>query len=185
MRTKYATAVAAPTTIAPDPTRTHRPRTSEQPIHAMYGYIYVADKMEGLILVGAGTTLDGNPLNNFLERELTFNPDGILNGARGITIVGHLCLHLLRRRPGGRRARRPEAPDGRRRSSASRSCSKPRAVQVQFRYGFVCDEEGIKVLDVTDLAQPRPVGDAAAGATPTTSTWPAPTPTSRPASRGW
>src|SRR6202023_2642538 len=27
--------------------------------------------------------------------------------------------------------------------------------QVQFRYGYVCDEEGIKVLDVTDLANPR------------------------------
>ena len=30
----------------------------------------------------------------------------------------------------------------------------PDAVQVQFRYAFVCDEEGVKVLDVTDLAQP-------------------------------
>src|SRR5262249_14769242 len=33
----------------------------------------------------------------------------------------------------------------------------PRAVQVQFRYGYVCDEEGVKVLDVTDLTKPRPV----------------------------
>ena len=31
----------------------------------------------------------------------------------------------------------------------------PRAVQVQFRYGFVCDDEGIKVLDVTQLDHPR------------------------------
>jgi hypothetical protein len=31
---------------------------------------------------------------------------------------------------------------------------KPRAVQVQFRYAYLCDEEGIKVLDVTDLATP-------------------------------
>jgi hypothetical protein len=30
----------------------------------------------------------------------------------------------------------------------------PHAVQVQFRYAFVCDEEGVKVLDVTDLAHP-------------------------------
>ena len=32
--------------------------------------------------------LDGNPLNNFLKRDVTFNPDGILNGAASITIVG-------------------------------------------------------------------------------------------------
>ena len=71
----------------------------------MYGYIYVTDRDEGLILVPAGTLLDGNPLNNFLGRELTFNPDGILHGARAITIVGNLCVHLLRRRPRGRLAR--------------------------------------------------------------------------------
>jgi hypothetical protein len=35
----------------------------------------------------------------------------------------------------------------------------PVAVQVQFRYAFVCDEHrGLVVLDVTDLAQPRHVG---------------------------
>jgi hypothetical protein len=33
----------------------------------------------------------------------------------------------------------------------------PKAVQVQFRYAFVCDNEGLKVLDVTDVAHPRPV----------------------------
>src|SRR5438034_7131313 len=32
-----------------------------------------------------------------------------------------------------------------------------RSVQVQFRYAYACDEEGIKVLDVTDLAKPVPV----------------------------
>ena len=35
---------------------------------------------------------------------------------------------------------------------------KPRAFQGQFRYGYVCDEEGIKVLDVTNPAVPRPLG---------------------------
>ena len=34
VRTSYATAVAAPTTIAPDPTRTHQPENHEQPVHA-------------------------------------------------------------------------------------------------------------------------------------------------------
>ena len=107
--TQYATAVAAPTTIAPDPTRTHRPENHEQDVHALYAYIYVADKFEGLILVGAGTLLDGNPLNNFLKRELTFNPDGILCGARAITIVGTYAYICCDAGLGRRVARRSEA----------------------------------------------------------------------------
>ena len=31
----------------------------------------------------------------------------------------------------------------------------PRAVQTQFRYAFACDTEGVKVLDITDLAHPQ------------------------------
>ncbi len=34
----------------------------------------------------------------------------------------------------------------------------PHAVAIQFRYAFVCDAEGVKVLDVTDLARPRRTG---------------------------
>jgi hypothetical protein len=30
----------------------------------------------------------------------------------------------------------------------------PHAVAVQFRYAYVCDEEGVKVLDITDPAKP-------------------------------
>ena len=38
----------------------------------------------------------------------------------------------------------------------------PVAVQIQFRYAFVCDEhKGLVVLDVTDLHQPRPIAGAA------------------------
>jgi hypothetical protein len=156
VRTSYATAVAAPTTIAPDPTRTHRPENFESSVHALYGYVYVTDRDEGLILVPAGTLLDGNPLNNFLGRELTFNPDCILKGARGITIVGtfayiscdaglvvvslddpkHPCVTAVVGEPFIKHARN---------------------VQVQFRYAYACDAEGVKVLDVTDLAHPQPV----------------------------
>ena len=28
-------------------------------------------------------------MNNFLKREVTFNPDGLLSGAKHVTIVGH------------------------------------------------------------------------------------------------
>ena len=89
VRTKYATAVAAPTTIGPRPDadplrREPRGRRSTRCTATSTS----TDKYEGLILVGAGTMLDGNPLNNFLKRELTFNPDGLLSGANAITIVG-------------------------------------------------------------------------------------------------
>src|SRR5262249_54121015 len=64
--TKPPTAVAAPCTPAPDPTRSHYIENCEGRIHPMYGNIYVTDKYEGLIVIGAATTIDGNPLNNFL-----------------------------------------------------------------------------------------------------------------------
>lgn len=156
VRTSYATAVAAPTTIAPDPTRTHRPENREPAVHPAYGYLYVADRDEGLILVPAGTLLDGDPTNNFLARELTFNPGEILRGARALTFVGTYayvgcdaglvvvdlddpkrpCVTAVIGRP---------------------FLDHPRAVQAQFRYVFTCDSGGVKVLDITDPAHPRPV----------------------------
>ena len=155
--TKYATAVAAPTTIAPDPTRTHRPENKEQSVHPLYAYIYVTDKCEGLILVGAGTLLDGNPMNNFLERALTYNPDGILNGAKNIAIVGtyaYICcdagLVVVALDD-------PLHPHITAVLGEEQHIHHPHAVQVQFRYGFVCDEEGVKVIDTTHLAQPQQV----------------------------
>ncbi|WP_197446351.1 LVIVD repeat-containing protein [Tautonia plasticadhaerens] len=88
VRTEYATCVTAPTTLAPDPTRHHFPENREPSISATYGYLYVGDKYEGIIVVGASSLLDGNPLNNFLKRELTYNPNGILCGTRKITFFG-------------------------------------------------------------------------------------------------
>ena len=163
--TKYATAVAAPTTIAPDPTRTHKPENHERPVPMMYAYIYVVDKYEGLILVGAGTLLDGNPLNNFLQREVTFNPNNILAGARNITIVGtyaYICCDagLVVVSIEDAKKLKVTAIIG----NAQLKC--PTAVQVQFRYGFVCDADGLEVLDCTKLDQPQLVSSLhLAGAT--------------------
>jgi len=156
VRSKYATGVAAPTTIAPDPTRLQDPTNEESAVHPMYAYIYFTDREEGLILVGAGTLLDGNPVNNFLERALTFNPNNLLKGASSITIAGtyaYICcdagLVVV--------------------SLADPTCPKVTAiisdlhhahsVAVQFRYAFVTDDHGVKVLDVTDLASPHVVHD--------------------------
>ena len=105
VRTKYATAVAAPTTLAVDPARWRLKSAGtidstmidpvsagkltgdarkqllneEQPIHPLYAYLYVVDKYEGLILVNAATLLDGDPLNNYLRRSL--DPATYPNGA--------------------------------------------------------------------------------------------------------
>jgi hypothetical protein len=153
--TKYATCVAAPTTVAVDPTRTRLEENKEAPIHPYFGYLYATDRYEGLILIGAATTIDGNPENNFLKRDLTFNPDGILNGAESVTIVGpyaYVCCAAGLVVISLEDPAKPKIT-----SIVDRKVLKhPRAVQVQFRYAFVCDEEGIKVLDVTDLAMPVP-----------------------------
>jgi hypothetical protein len=156
VRTKYAAAVAAPTTIAPDPTRTHLPENREQSVHAMYGYIYVADREEGLITIPAGTLLDGNPLNNFVEREVTFNPGNVLHGARSIAIAGTYAYIAC---DAGLVAVSIEDPKHPQVTGVvgHEFLRHPRSVQVQFRYAFVCDDEGVKVLDATDLAHPRPV----------------------------
>ena len=156
VRTKFATAVAAPTTIAPDPTRTHRPENFESPVHPLYAYIYVTDKVEGLIMVSAATLLDGNPSNNFLERGVTFNPNNILCGAKAITIAGHYAYICCDAGLVVVDLSNPKQPV---------VCSvvgnevlhHPKSVAVQFRYAFVCDEEGVKVLDATDLAFPQHV----------------------------
>jgi hypothetical protein len=156
VRTSYATAVAAPTTIAPDPTRVGRPANREQPIHPLYAYIYVADRDEGLILVGAGTLLDGNPLNNFLTREVTFNPAGVLRGARAISIIGTYAYVACDAGLVVVDINEPKTP---RITSilGDPALRDVRSVTAQFRYAFACDADGVKVLDISELAHPRVV----------------------------
>jgi len=156
VRTKYATAVAAPTTIAPDPTRTHRPENYESPVHPLYAYIYVTDKVEGLVMVSAATLLDGNPSNNFLERGVTFNPNNILCGAKAITIAGlyaYICCDAGLVVVDLSDPKKPVVCS----VVGNEVLHHPKSVAVQFRYAFVCDEEGVKVLDATELAIPRHV----------------------------
>jgi hypothetical protein len=153
VKTSYATGVAAPTTLAPDPTRTHNPENFEGSVHEMYAYLYVTDRDEGLILVGAGTLLDGNPLNNFLERAVTFNPGGILTGARSITIAGTHAWICCNAGVVVVSLEKPKCPEvvaviG------SPDVFGPRSVAIQFRHAFICDREGLKTFDITDPAAP-------------------------------
>ena len=97
VKTRYATAVAAPSTLAVDPARLRLPENQEQPIHPFYGYIYVTDREEGLVISTAATLLDGNPSNNFLERVIAFNPEGKLRGAVNLAIAGTYAYILCDR----------------------------------------------------------------------------------------
>jgi hypothetical protein len=156
VKTRYATAVAAPTTLAVDPARTRFPQNQEQPIHPLYGYLYVADRDEGLILVGAATLLDGDPLNNYLERALTWNPGGVLDGANNITIAGTNAYVTTARSLVVVDIDDPLKPS----VVAQIPLRHPRAVAVQFRYAFVVDDEGLKVVDVTSPASAHLVAGA-------------------------
>ena len=147
VKSKYATAVAAPTTLAVDPARTRRPENEEQPIHPLYAYLYIADKYEGLILVNAATLLDGDPLNNYLKRARpAFNPDGALNGANNITIAGIHAYITTDTALVVVNINDPLNPQ----ISKKIPLKHPKAVAIQFRYGFVVDDDGLKVVNLVD-----------------------------------
>jgi hypothetical protein len=167
--TKDAVAVASPTTLGVDPLRTRLAENEEQPIHLLYGFLYVADKEEGLVVVGnpdlkskspgVGTLLDGNPSNNFLTRALAFNPNGALTGARRVTVAGTFAYVITDKALIVVDLDNPLAPKITAMIGAP-LVNDPRAIAVQFRYAFVVDRDGLKVLDVTDLAHPQPVAEA-------------------------
>lgn len=169
VKTRFATDVATPTTLAVDPTRTQFSENQEQPIHLLYGFLYVTDKYEGLIVVGnpnlkgkapgVSTLLNGNPEDNFLRRAVTFNPNGILNGARRIAIAGTYAYILCDRGLVVVDLDNPLAPRVAAQIGAP-ELNQPRGIAIQFRYGFIVDRDGMKVLDVTDLDHPRLVTGA-------------------------
>ena len=169
VQTKNAVAIASPTTLGVDPLRVQIPENEEQPIPLIYGFLYVADKEEGLVVIGnpnlnakwpgVGTLLDGNPVNNFLERAVTFNPDGILTGARRITIAGNFAYIVTDKSLVVVDLKNPLAPKVTANIGAP-SLDDPRGITIQFRYAFVVDRAGLKVFDATDLAHPKPIPGA-------------------------
>jgi len=186
VKTKYATAVAAPSTLAVDPARWRMtidgrmvspdeaqrlPKeqllNEEQPIHPLYAYLYVVDKYEGLIVVNAATLLDGDPLNNYLKRQLdaskypngAFNPDGALTGANNITIAGTYAYITTEQGLAIVDLSDPLNPKLVNRIGAPQ-INHPNAIAIQFRYGFLVDADGFKVIDVSDPAHTRVVEGA-------------------------
>jgi len=157
VRTKYATSVTLPSTLGVDPLRTRRPENMEQAVSPIYAWVFITDREEGLVMVTVGTLLDGNPDNNFFDKEkiIRFNPGGKLSGAMhsfmagtNLYVVGKNGLFVV-----GLRNDALEAPVLA--GELSDGLKNPRAVGVQFRYAFVTDDEGFKVLDVTAPTKPK------------------------------
>jgi len=162
IRTKYATSVTLPSTLGVDPLRSRLPENKEQPVSPLYAWVFVTDREEGLVMVTVGTMLDGNPDNNFFDKEkiFRFNPDGKLTGAMhsfmagtNLYVVGKNGLFVV-----GLRNDALEAPMLA--GELTEGLKNPRAVGVQFRYAFVTDDEGFKVLDITEPTKPKLVPGA-------------------------
>ena len=163
VKTKFAAAVALPTTMPMDPLRKTQfiKENQEQPIHPLYRYAYIADREEGLILVDVTTLTDGNPSNNFFTRALTFNPHGLLRGANAIHVAGRWLLIGTDDELVILDIDKPLTP----RVLSRVAVDKPTAIAVQFRYAFLTGAKGLHAVDITDPAKPRlaatvPIKDA-------------------------
>jgi hypothetical protein len=82
-----------------------------------------------------------------------------LNGARRITIAGTYAYILCDRGLVVVNISNPVAPKVESEIGAP-DLVDPQGVAIQFRYAFVVDRQGLKVLDVTSLAHPRVVSGA-------------------------
>ena len=150
IKSKDATCIALATTQPVAPSRNTgdlmRKDNQEQPMHPVYKYAFITDAQEGLIATDIETLADREPRNNFLTRAMTWNENGVLNGARHLAIAGHhvLCRHRCRHRRTrhGRSATAALFDDGSDRRtraparSSSATCSSPRG-------------DGLHVVDVT------------------------------------
>ena len=160
-----ATCVALPTNQPIQPDRQTKDAATkslmlddnqEQPFHPIYDYAFITDSEEGLILTDVKTLADGEPRNNFLERALTWNERGILDGARHITVAGHYLYVAADAGIVVLNVDRPLQP----KLLSVIPFEDARASAVQFRYLFVTDARGLHVVDVTDPSRPRRVEGA-------------------------
>ena len=128
----------------------------EQEFHPIYNYAVIVDAEEGLILTDVNVMMDGEPRNNFLERQLTWNENGILNGARHVTVGGHYLYIAADAGMVILNADDPLNPV----VTKVLPMQDARASALQFRYLFVTDSAGFKVIDVTIPEQARIVSNA-------------------------
>jgi hypothetical protein len=155
IKSRDATCVALPTNQPINPARNApakmRSENQELVMHSLYHYAYITDAEEGLILTNVDTLVDGEARNNFFTRALTWNPDGILKGARHITIGGSYLYITTPRAVVIVSVDTPLTP----KVIAQVPLNDPRATALQFRYLFVTDANGLEVVDVTHPEQPH------------------------------
>ena len=150
---KNATCMALPTDqpIAPGRnTPEIRKSNEEQAFHAIYHYAFITDAEEGLILVDIDTLADGDPRNNNLHRALTWNPGGILKGARHITLGGHYAYIAADAGLVILNLDDPLKP----KVVTTIALPDVRATALQFRYLWVTDARGLEVVDVSNFEKP-------------------------------
>jgi len=144
-----ATCVALPTNQPINPLRNAgslmRRENEEQAFHPIYHYAAIADAKEGLILVNVDTLADGEPRNNFLQRAVTWNEGGVLDGARHIVLGGHYAYVSTPRGIAIVDLDDPLKP----RLAAQVALPGARSSALQFRYLFVASDAGLEVVDVT------------------------------------
>ena len=166
--TEYATAVALPFNNHISMSREFREDNKETPyyydgkvqnMHELYRYAYVSDRYEGLVIVDIDCLTDFDPQNNFTRRAATFNPDGILDGAEDLTVAGTTVYVACDRGIVAVDIDDPLEPRVIDQVGAPHVVE-PTSVQVQFRFAFVTDSEGLKVLEVTKPADIEPVPGA-------------------------
>ena len=151
-----ATCMALPTDqpIAPlRNTSALRELNQEQAFHPIYHYAIVTDAIEGLILVDIDTLADGEFRNNFLKRAVTWNPGGVLAGARHVSLAGHIAYVTTAAGLAVIDLDDPLHPQ----LTAQLPLTDARASAVQFRYLWVSDALGLKLFDITDLTHPAAV----------------------------
>lgn len=170
---RNATCVALPTNQPVRPDRndtmasTERPQADgstislleenqEQRMHPLYRYAVVTDAEEGLFLVDVTTLADGEVRNNFLRRAVTWNENGVLNGARHVTLAGTFAYVAADAGLVVVDLDDPLHP----RHVTTLPLTDARATAVQFRYLWAVDTEGLKLFDITDMANPQPIPGA-------------------------
>ena len=153
VKSANATCMAIPTNQAIAPTRNTRELreiNQEQPFLPIYSYAAITDSVEGLIMVNVDTLADGELRNNHLKRAVTWNPDGVLKGARHIQLAGEIAYIAADAGLVVVDLHDPLSP----RLAAVRPLTDARASAIQFRYLWVTDKDGLKLFDVTDLRNP-------------------------------
>ncbi len=149
INSKNATCVVLPTTQPVAPERNTgelmRDKNREQPMHPLYKYAFITDAEEGLIATDIDTLADGDPRDNHLTRAMTWNENGVLNGARHVAIAGTTFYVST---PAGIVILDLDDPLNPRYVKTI-AISDARASQAQFRYLFVTAGDGMHVVDIT------------------------------------